>query len=145
MDLKEFNNLSNQILNDDSLTEQQKEEKIIQFVDLIRFIKCYNSSINTSECKFRGKINVIVDGGKEKGILFCDLNSLHSTITYKQLVSEAKKNHGRAKELWLVFVRERETIDAGQALEFIQQENMSYFFDKLFLFDFFREKIYSLN
>jgi hypothetical protein len=35
---------------------------------------------------------------------------------------------------------ERETIDARQALEFIQQENMNYFFDKFFLFDFFREK-----
>lgn len=145
MDLKEFINLSNLILNDSTLTEQQKEEKIIQLADLSRFIECYSSSIKTSECKFRGKINVIVDEGKEKGILFCDLNNLHTTITYKQLVSEAKKNHGEVKELWLVFVRERETIDAGAALELILHKNISYFFDKLFLFDFFGEKIHSLN
>ena len=103
MDLKEFNNLSNQILSDDSLTEQQKEEKIIQFVDLIRFIKCYNSSINTSECKFRGKINVCRRRKRER-YSFCDLNNLHSRITYKQLVSELKRIMEELKNYGFVFV-----------------------------------------
>ncbi|WP_454060485.1 hypothetical protein [Elizabethkingia ursingii] len=145
MALKEFTDLSNQILSDSALTEQQKEEKIIQLADLTRFIECYNSSITTSEYELRGKVNIIVDEGRDKGILFCDINSLHNTVSYTQLVAEAKRNHGGVKELWLVFVRERETEDTSPALEFIQQENIGYIFDKLFLFDFFKKQVLSLN
>ncbi|AQX07586.1 hypothetical protein [Elizabethkingia ursingii] len=145
MALKEFTDLSNQILSDSALTEQQKEEKIIQLADLTRFIECYNSSIKTSEYELRGKVNIIVDEGRDKGILFCDINSLHNTVSYTQLVAEAKRNHGGVKELWLVFVRERETEDTSPALEFIQQENIGYIFDKLFLFDFFKKQVLSLN
>ena len=137
--------MSNQILSDSALTEQQKEEKIIQLADLTRFIECYNSSIKASKYQLKGKINIIVDEGRDKGILFCDINSLHNTVSYTQLVAEAKRNHGGVKELWLVFVRERETEDTSPALEFIQQENIGYIFDKLFLFDFFKKQVLSLN
>ncbi|MCT4123932.1 hypothetical protein [Elizabethkingia anophelis] len=145
MDLKEFTDLSNLILNDSTLTEQQKEEKIVQLADLSRFIGCFSSSIKASEYGLKGKVNVIVDEGGGKGIFFCDINSLHNTVSYKQLTSEAKRDHGWVKELWFVFVREKDTDDASSALDFIRQKNIDSLFDKFFLFDFLKKQVHSLN
>ena len=145
MDLKEFTDLSNLILNDSTLTEQQKEEKIVQLADLSRFIGCFSSSIKASEYGLKGKVNVIVDEGGDKGIFFCDINSLHNTVSYKQLTSEAKRDHGGVKELWFVFVREKDTDDASSALDFIRQKNIDSLFDKFFLFEKIKKQVHSLN
>ncbi|MCL1674539.1 hypothetical protein [Elizabethkingia meningoseptica] len=145
MDIKEFASLTEVITRDASLTEQQKEEKLVQMADLHRFIKSYNSAINLAECQFQGKINVITEEGKKKGILFYDLKGLQNDKSYRQLIAEAKRNHGRLKELWLVFVRERDSIQPDSAERFIREQNIAYFFDRLFLFDFLQSEIHLLN
>ncbi|WP_407481693.1 hypothetical protein [Elizabethkingia meningoseptica] len=145
MDIKEFTNLTEMVIRDRSLTEQQKEEMLIQMADLHRFIKSYNASISLTDFQFQGKVNVITDEGKKKGILFYDLKGLQDDNSYRQLISEAKKNHGRLKELWLVFVRERNSVKPDSAKRFIHEQNIGYFFDRLFLFDFLQSEVHSLN
>ena len=123
------------------LTDSQQEEKIIQLIDLHHFIECYNEYILVIDC-IRYPINIIEENGIRKGILFFDLKYSSSQDINQSNIFKEQYN---LTELWFVFVEEDVSTCKKTYTDFITEEGLEIFYDKIFLFNFFQSAIHPLK
>lgn len=142
MELAVFQDLTEEItLECFYMTESQQEEKVIQLIDLHHFLECYHSQINILSY-IHHPINIVEENGVKKGILFYDLR--HS-LPFDWNAFEEFKRHHRLKELWFVFVQEDPITDTFRYTDFINENSLEIFYDKIFLFNFFQSAIQPLK
>jgi hypothetical protein len=138
MELNAFQELSEKItLECFYMSESQQEEKIIQLIDLHHFIECYNQSMKVIDY-VNNPVNIIEEEGIKKGILFYDLKFSSPLNPYE---SEEFKKQNKLQELWFVFVEEDTRTSPGQHSDFIIENGVEIFYDKIFVFNFFQSTI----
>lgn len=142
MELNAFQELSEKItLECFYMSDSQQEEKIIQLIDLHHFIECYNESLKVIDY-VNNPVNIIEENGIRKGILFYDLKFSAALNPYAS--EEFKKQH-HLEELWFVFVEEDANTNSGQHSDFIIENGIEIFYDKIFVFNFFQSIITHLK
>ncbi|MBK1897060.1 hypothetical protein [Chryseobacterium paridis] len=142
MDLTVFQKLTEQItLECFFMTDSQQEEKVIQLIDLHHFIECYNPDIKIFN-SIHHSINIIEENGIKKGILFYDLN--HSSPVDLYQCEEFKQQH-QLQEMWFVFVEEDTRNTMNHHIDFIIENSLEIFYDRIFIFNFFQSTINSLK
>lgn len=142
MELTVFQELTEQInLECFFMTDSQQEEKVIQLIDLHHFIECYQSNIKIINY-INHPINIIDENGYKKGILFYDMK--HSA-PFDLNAFEAFKRLHHLKELWFVFVEEDITNDTACYTNFIIENSIEIYYDKIFQFNFFQSTITELK
>lgn len=138
MELNAFQELTEKItLECFYMSDSQQEEKIIQLIDLHHFIECYNQSLKVIDY-VNNPVNIIEENGTKKGILFYDLKFSAPLNPYAS--EEFKKQH-HLEELWFVFVEEDMKTPPGLHSDFIIENGIEVFYDKIFIFNFFQSKI----
>lgn len=143
MDIQEFQKLSEKIPS--VLDENEKEEKIIQIIDLKHFVECYDSNIKIIDCT-TNKINIVEYKKERIGILFCELKKVVDPLPFYETfydIFHSEKPDNR--ELWFVFVEENSMVNFKQFVDFIEEHKLSSLFDKIFLFQFFQSVIHQLK
>ena len=129
----------------DFFNDKEKEDKIIQIVDLKHFIECYNSDIKIIECAER-KLNLVELNSNRIGVVFFELKKISQQNSFvEELSNEIFHSNLRYKELWFVFVEEKTTTDFDPFVKFITENELSSTFRKIFLFNFFQSVIHQLN
>lgn len=123
------------------MTEYQQEEKVIQLIDLHHFVQCLDSNIKVIDY-LHHSINIIEQDGLSKGILFYDMKN--SSFPDCNTSEEFKKRYGLS-ELWFVFVEEDFSGDKDRHSDFIIENSLEIFYDKIFLFHFFQTSIHRLK
>lgn len=123
------------------MTESQQEEKVIQLIDLHHFVQCLDHDIKVIDY-LHHSINIIEQDGLSKGILFYDMKN--SSFPDCNTSEEFKKRHGLS-ELWFVFVEEDFSGDRNRHSDFIIENSLDIFYDKIFLFHFFQTSIHRLK
>lgn len=124
------------LIDETSLSEEQLECKIIQIVDLIRFIEIYNDSILIKDF-LKYNCSIISHENKSIGIVFCEqLEEIESLIATQKLLMIKDKEF--LNELWIVFVK-----DSQQpiSIENIKNDTKFNLFDKIFNFNFYKQTI----
>lgn len=119
------------------LSDSQQEEKIIQLIDLHHFVECYNQSLRVIDY-VNNPVNIIEEGGIRKGILFYDVKFSSPLNPYE---SESFKKENQLQELWFVFVEEDAKTSPNQHADFIIENALEIFYDKIFVFNFFQSII----
>ena len=138
MELNAFQELTEKItLECFYMSDSQQEEKIIQLIDLHHFIECYNESLKVIDY-VNNPINIIEENNIRKGILFYDLKFSAPLNPYSS--EEFKKQH-KLQELWFVFVEEDIKTHPSQHSDFIIENGIEIFYDKIFVFSFFQSLI----
>lgn len=129
------------------LNEEQQETKIIQLTDLIRFIESYKPSIEILD--YSQSLNVIKDENIRKGILFYDRKLLKNPSKFSPFLTQSYidilKTQNNVQELWFVFVEDRLNTSDYDIKKYIQQNNLTEIFDKVFVFDFFDSQVTQLT
>lgn len=128
-----------QIMDDPLLVGDQMEEKIIQVFDLCHFIDGYTQPLKVID--YKHKINIIEDGGVQKGIYFCDLFCSTQYFFEKSFYAPGKLSDLRRqlniKELWYVIVEEGfKTGSLTASKAFIKRNNIDSVCEKIFYFNF---------
>ncbi|KQT35762.1 hypothetical protein ASG22_01710 [Chryseobacterium sp. Leaf405] len=142
MELSAFQELSEKItLECFYMSDSQQEEKIIQLIDLHHFVECYNQSLKVIDY-VNNPVNIIEENGIKKGILFYDLKFSSALNPYE---SDTFKKENNLQELWFVFVEEDTKTLHSQHSDFITENALEIFFDKIFVFNFFQSLITSLK
>lgn len=142
MELAVFQELTEEItLECFYMTESQQEEKVIQLIDLHHFVECYHSPVRILSY-IHHPINIIEEDGIKKGILFYDLK--HFT-PFNWNAFEEFKRQNQLKELWFVFVEEDPIHDTAHHTDFITENSIEIFYDRIFLFNFFQSVIKPLK
>lgn len=142
MELSAFQELTEKItLECFYMSDSQQEEKIIQMIDLHHFVECYNQSLKVIDY-VNNPINIIEESGIKKGILFYDLK-FSSPLNSSE--SETFKKHHQLQELWFVFVEEDMKTLQSRHSDFIIENALEIFFDKIFVFNFFQSVITSIK
>ncbi|ASK29778.1 hypothetical protein CEY12_06500 [Chryseobacterium sp. T16E-39] len=142
MDLNVFQELTEQItLECFFMTDSQQEEKVIQLIDLHHFIECYNPDIKIIN-NIHHSVNIIEENNIKNGILFYDLKHSSSLDLYH---CEAFKQQHQLQEMWFVFVEEDHRINTNHRIDFIIENSLEIFYDRLFIFNFFQSTIKQLK
>jgi len=142
MELKVFQELTDQIdLECFYLTASEQEEKVIQLIDLHHFIESYNQSLKVIDY-ISHPINIIEDNGEKKGILFYDLK--HDLPLDLSTSEDFKKQH-QLQELWFVFVEEDHVSNYNRHIDFLIENGIEFFYNRIFTFNFFQSVIYNLK
>ena len=142
MELAVFQELTKEItLECFYMTESQQEEKVIQLIDLHHFAECYHEHLKILNY-IHHPINIIEEKGIRKGILFYDMK--HSTPFDWNAFEEFKKCN-ELKELWFVFVEEDLTAGSTSYTDFIIENSIEIFYDRIFRFNFFQSAIQQLK
>lgn len=142
MELTTFHELTKEIsLECFFMTESQKEEKVIQLIDLHHFVECFDSKIKILNY-IHHSINIIEQNGEKKGILFCDLN--HSPVPDSNASEEFRRRHGLS-EIWFVFVEETSASNIANYTDAIIENSLDIFYDRIFSFNFFQSIIKRLK
>ncbi len=142
MELKVFQELTERIdLECFYLTPSQQEEKVIQLIDLHHFVESYHDSLKVIDY-INHPINIIEDNGVKKGILFYDLKH---NFPLDLLASEAFKRQFQLQELWFVFVEEDHIGNYNKHIDFLFENGIELFYNRIFTFNFFQSTIHSLK
>jgi hypothetical protein len=142
MELAVFQELTKEITSECFyMTESQQEEKIIQMIDLHHFAECYHSEIRILNY-IKHPINTVEENGIRKGILFYNLK--HSA-PFDWNAFEENKRRNLLKEVWFVFVEEDAVSDTFRHTDFIIENSLEIFYDKIFVFHFFQSVIHTLK
>lgn len=142
MELTVFQELTEQInLECFFMTDSQQEEKVIQVIDLHHFIESYNQSLKVIDY-ISHPINIIDDNGVKKGILFYDLKH---TFPLNLIASEAFKKQNHIDELWFVFVEEDHLTSFNKHIDFLVENGIELFYNRIFIFNFFQSAIHTLK
>lgn len=142
MELTTFHELTQEISQECFyMTESQKEEKVIQLIDLHHFIECFDSSIKILTY-LQHPINIVDRNGDKTGILFCDLN--HSPVPDSNTSEEFKRRYGLS-EIWFVFVEETSVSHVASYTDAIIENSLDIFYDRIFSFNFFQSVIHLLK
>lgn len=142
MELTVFEELTKEITTEYFfMTESQQEEKVIQLIDLHHFVECFDSKIKIVDY-LHHPINIIERNGISTGILFHDLK--HSSFPDCNTSEDFKRKNGLS-ELWFVFVEEEFVDNTNSHIDFIIENSLEIFYDKIFLFNFFQSTIQPLK
>ncbi|HCA09220.1 hypothetical protein [Chryseobacterium sp.] len=142
MELAVFQELTEEItLECFYMTESQQEEKVIQLIDLHHFVECYHTEIRILSY-IHHPINIVEESGDKKGILFFDLKHF-SPFDWNAF--EEFKRRNSIKELWFVFVEEDPIPDTIRHTDFMIENSLEIFYDKIFVFNFFQSAIQPLK
>ena len=142
MELNIFQKLTDQIdIECFYLTPSQQEEKVIQLIDLHHFVESYHDSLKVIDY-INHPINIIEDDGVKKGILFYDLKH---NFPLDLLASEAFKRQYQLQELWFVFVEEDHIVNYNKHIDFLLENGIELFYNRIFTFNFFQSTIHSLK
>ncbi|MBT2622301.1 hypothetical protein [Chryseobacterium sp. ISL-6] len=142
MDITVFQELTEQItLECFFMTDSQQEEKVIQLIDLHHFIECYDPGIKIHKA-VHNPINIIEENGIRKGILFYDHK--HSSLIDISDCEAFKRLH-QLQEMWFVFVEEDIHNHSNRHIDFIIENSLETFYDRIFLFNFFQSIINNLK
>lgn len=142
MELAVFQELTEEITSECFfMTELQQEEKVIQLIDLHHFVECFDSDINILHY-IQHPINIIEQNGIKKGILFYSLK--HSAFPDCNTCEEFKRRHSLS-ELWFVFVEEETVPHTARHTDFIIENSLEIFYERIFLFQFFQSNIQKLK
>lgn len=131
------------IIETQDLAPSQYEEKAIQIADIIRFKESYTKDFTIVDC-YNTSLNIIKNTDGHNGVLFFDQktpNYLIEKPTYLKRL-KASKN---LNQLWLVFVEEEFPSDFQKPIQYIEQNNLDGYYDKIFLFNFFQSTIHELK
>ena len=123
------------------MTPSQLEEKTIQLIDLHHFIESYNQSLKVIDY-ISNPINIIEDNGVKKGILFYDLKH-HFSLDV--LASEVFKKQHQLQELWFVFVEEDHISNYNRHIDFLIENGIELFYNRIFTFNFFQSVIHNIK
>lgn len=142
MEFKAFQELSEKISYECFfMTDNQQEEKIIQLIDLHHFIESFGEPLIIISY-LNSSVNIVEERGIRKGILFYDMK-YSSLIHPKELIEFKVQNN--LDELWFVIVEERFNMNFNLYSEFIFDNDIKIFYDKLFVFNFFQSVITPLS
>lgn len=142
MELTTFHELTQEIsLECFFMTESQKEEKVIQLIDLHHFVECFDPKIKIQNY-IHHSINIVEQNGEKKGILFCDLN--HSLVPNSNASEEFRKRY-KLSEIWFVFVEETSASNMASYTDSIIENSLDIFYDRIFSFNFFQSIIHTLK
>lgn len=142
MELTTFHELTKEIsLECFFMTESQKEEKVIQLIDLHHFVECFDPKIKILNY-IHHSINIVEQNGEKKGILFCDLN--HSPVPDSNASEEFKRRY-ELSEIWFVFVEETSASNIANYTDAIIENSLDIFYDRIFSFNFFQSIIKRLK
>ncbi len=142
MELAVFQELTQEITSECFyMTASQQEEKVIQLIDLHHFTECYNHRIKILDY-IHHSINIIEEDGILKGILFYDMK--HSN-PFDWNAFEEFKRRNQLKEIWFVFVEENLISDSACYTDFIIENSIEIFYDRIFRFNFFQSSIQKLK
>lgn len=142
MELAVFQELTEQInLECFFMTDYQQEKKIIQLIDLHHFIESYDQCLKVLDY-IHHPINIIDDNGVKKGVLFYDLKH---DLPLHLISSEIFKKKQDLQELWFVFVEEDQAINFKRHIDFLIENNIELFYNKIFIFNFFQSVIHTLK
>jgi hypothetical protein len=142
MELAVFQELTEEITSECFyMTESQQEEKVIQMIDLHHFVECYHSEIRILNY-IQHPVNIVEENGDKKGILFYNLK--HSSPFDWNSFEEFKRRN-LLKEIWFVFVEEDVIADTFRHRDFIIENSIEIFYDRIFLFHFFQSSIHILK
>ncbi|MDN3692718.1 hypothetical protein QWZ06_10715 [Chryseobacterium tructae] len=142
MELAVFQELTEEITSECFfMTESQQEEKVIQLIDLHHFIECFDQNITILNY-IQHSLNIIEHNGTKKGIFFYDLK--HSSFLDCNTSEEFKRRYGLS-EIWFVFVEEDTVTSIGHHTNFIIENSLEIFYDRIFLFQFFQSSIQLLK
>ncbi|WP_292009150.1 hypothetical protein [Chryseobacterium sp.] len=135
MNLEEFVKLDEE-LDLLCLPESEKEKKLIQVIDLFKFVECLSSSIEIINYA-DDDINIIKNKGLKAGIIFCDnLHFIHFNCNYQKI--QFFKNKYQLDEIWFVYVLELNTDYSQKNIQhYIQKYNLQKYYNRTFLFNFF--------
>ncbi|MEG0925074.1 hypothetical protein [Chryseobacterium sp.] len=142
MELTTFHELTKEIsLECFFMTESQKEEKVIQLIDLHHFVECFDPKIKILNY-IHHSINIVEQNGEKKGILFCDLN--HSPVPDSNTSEEFRRRY-ELSEIWFVFVEETTASNMASYTDAIIENSLDIFYDRIFSFNFFQSIIKRLK
>ncbi|MGU3377083.1 hypothetical protein [Chryseobacterium sp. M5A1_1a] len=142
MELTTFHELTQEIsLECFFMTDSQKEEKVIQLIDLHHFVECFDPKIKIMNY-IHHSINIVEQDGEKKGILFCDLN--HSPVPDSNISEEFRNRYGLS-EIWFVFVEETPVSNMANYTDAIIENSLDIFYDRIFSFNFFQSIIHPLK
>lgn len=130
-------------LKNKNLSEDENEKKIIQIVDLVRFIEYYKSSIKIEDC-LSYDINIVLDNDSLKGILLCDMIKFHNVFSSNYNLTHFKKKL-ELDELWFVFVLEHDLPYFDEISMFIEEHSIRKHYNKVFIFNFFQGHVNELQ
>ncbi|MBW3520434.1 hypothetical protein [Flavobacterium sp. NKUCC04_CG] len=125
------------------LTTRQKNDKLIQLIDINKFISGYHSEeIEMVDC-LSSSVNIINIKENLSGLVFYELDSFFNESFHKNLARELllkTKLERKLNELWLIFVKD----DYRNTTVSIEPKQLSAFtnlFEQIFLFDFHKSSI----
>ncbi len=140
MSLEAFQNLYKQINLD--VDEMIDEQKVIQLVDLTRFIEAYGQPLDFEDSDPSG-MNIVKSKQQKIGIYFHDFSDDNASIIKNDLPSFRTNNE--IDEFWLVMVQTQSTNHFKNYIQLIESEDINSFYEKVYLFDFFNAKILQLS
>ncbi|WP_160137647.1 hypothetical protein [Chryseobacterium sp. c4a] len=142
MELAVFQELTEEITSECFfMTESQQEEKVIQLIDLHHFIECFDPTIKILNY-IQHPINIIEHNGTRKGIFFYDLK--HSFFLDCNTSEEFKRRYALS-EIWFVFVEEETVTNTAHHTDFMIENSLEIFYDRVFLFQFFQSTLQRLK
>ena len=131
------------IIEEQNLAPSQYEEKAIQIADMIRFKESYNKDFSIIDCH-NTSLNIVKNTEGYNGILFYDQKSPNYLIE-KPAYLKRLKTTKNLNQLWLVFVEEKFPSDFQKPIQYIEQNNLDNYYDKIFLFNFFQSTIHEIK
>ncbi len=125
------------------LTTRQKNDKLIQLIDINKFINGYHSEeIEMVDC-LSSSVNIINVKEKLSGVVFYELDSFLNESFHKNLARELllkTKLERKLSELWLIFVKD-DYRNTTVSIEPKQLSSFTNLFEQIFLFDFHKSSI----
>lgn len=133
---------------DPALTKEEKKDKMVQIADISLFTQCYNTQITFMGC-IEYDINIIEQNGIKTGILFCDLKKLKKDSfnpwLYTPFSSAFFRSQTNVDDFWFVFVEEHINPNTKKFTDFIEQNNLTDFYSKIFLLSYFESTLHQLK
>ncbi|WP_430613416.1 hypothetical protein [Flavobacterium sp. JP2137] len=125
------------------LTTRQKNDKLIQLIDINEFIKKYHSEkIEVVDC-MSSSVNIIQIKEQLSGLVFYELDSFLNETFHENLATELlyqTKVDKALSELWLIFVKD-DYHNRAVSIEPQQLTAYTDLFERVFLFDFVQSSI----
>ncbi len=121
----------------------RQEEKIIQIVDLGRFIDQYKPSLKIVDC-VNYQIQIVEDEGVRKGIQLFDLNKRNKLPKSDKELLDCYKTETSIEEIWLVLVEEKETTNLKEVIDYLEVYDLKSCYDKILYFHFSKSTIHEL-
>lgn len=147
MQIDNFEQLADQVLDNPLLTGEEQEQKIIQLADVSRFITDYNPHLQVLDITDKQFI-LIDDQGIRKGIALCDSVTMFQTNRDSIFNPEAIDNFKIKQsitDMWLVYIEDAFTQNEHVFSRFLNKAKIETRYNKIFTFHFFQAHLQILK